>query len=109
MISSTLSARLAGRDIHYGWVVAATTFLTMLATAGALGAPGVMILPLQEEFGWRTADISFALAVRLILFGIMAPFAAAFMNHFGIRQVVSVALLLIMSGLGGSLVMTEVW
>ena len=61
MISSRLAAGLARKDIHYGWVVVAMTFLTMLATAGAMGAPGVLIGPLQREFGWQTGDISLAL------------------------------------------------
>lgn len=109
-ISSTRLVRfLAARGIHYGWVVAATTFLTMLATAGAMGSAGVMIEPLQKEFGWSTADISFAFAVRLVLFGLMGPFAAAFMNQFGIRRVVGVALGLIAVGLIGSCFMTEIW
>jgi 2-methylcitrate dehydratase PrpD len=68
---------MAARHIHYGWAVAAATFVVMLATAGAMGAPGVIIEPLQKEFGWTAADVSFALAVRLALFGMMAPFAAA--------------------------------
>ena len=109
MISTRLAATLARRNIHYGWVVAATTFLTMLATAGAVGAPGVLIVPLQREFGWQNADISSALALRLVLFGLMGPFAAAFMNRFGIKRVVGSALALIMAGIAGSMVMTEVW
>jgi predicted MFS family arabinose efflux permease len=108
-LPAALSARFARYGIHYGWVVAATTFLAMLATAGALGAPGVMIVPLQQEFGWQTSEISSALAVRLVLFGLMGPFAAAFMNHFGIRRVVGSALLMIMAGLLGSFAMDEVW
>lgn len=107
--SGRLAARLKARDIHYGWVVAATTFLTMLATAGAMGSAGVMIVPLQEEFGWSNADISAAFAVRLVLFGLMGPFAAAFMNRFGIRRVIITALLMIATGLVGSLFMREIW
>jgi len=75
MIYSRLAPAL--RRIHYGWVVAATSFVTMLATAGAVGAPGVMIGPLQREFGWSNANISAAVAIRLVLFGLMGPFAAA--------------------------------
>ena len=60
----------------------------MLATAGAMGAPGVILQPLEKEFGWSTAEISVALAVRLALFGLIAPFAAAFINRFGVRPVV---------------------
>ena len=109
MISTTAARWMAGRNLHYGWVVAATTFLTMLATAGAMGSAGVMIQPLHQEFGWDIADISSAMAVRLVLFGLLGPFAAAFMNHFGIRQVVATALALIMGGIVVSLFMTEVW
>src|ERR1700753_3069001 len=103
MISNWLSAALARRNIHYGWVMVGVTFLTALVTAGAVGAPGVFIVPLQKEFGWNTADISTALALRLGLFGLMGPFAAAFMNRFGVRRVAASALVLILSGLVGSL------
>jgi MFS family permease len=109
MISTYAARWMAARNLHYGWVVAATTFLTMLATAGAMGSAGVMIQPLHQEFGWDIADISSAMAVRLILFGLLGPFAAAFMNHFGIRQVVATALALIMGGIVMSLFMTQVW
>lgn len=95
MLSNRIAAALKARNIHYGWVVAATTFLTMLATAGAMGSAGVLIQPLQQEFGWSTASISSAMAVRLALFGLLGPFVAAFMNQFGIRNVVMTALLLI--------------
>jgi sugar phosphate permease len=109
MISTSLAATLTRRNIHYGWVVAGTTFLTMLATAGAMGSAGVMIEPLRQEFGWTTAEISSAMAIRLALFGLLGPFAAAFMNTFGIRQVVSTALVLIAGGIVTSLFMSELW
>ncbi|MEB2845539.1 MFS transporter [Endobacterium cereale] len=109
MISNGIAGWMAKRNLHYGWVVAATTFLTMLATAGAMGSAGVMIQPLHQEFGWDIADISTAMAVRLVLFGLLGPFAAAFMNHFGIRQVVSTALGMIVFGILASFFMTEVW
>jgi sugar phosphate permease len=108
-MSSRLAAILARRNIHYGWVVAGTTFFTMLVTAGAVGAPGVFILPLQKEFGWQTADISAALAIRLLLFGLMGPFAAALMNRFGVRRIATTALVIIASGLLLSTQMTRVW
>ncbi|WP_064686430.1 MFS transporter [Rhizobium bangladeshense] len=109
MVSTVLASTLARRNIHYGWVVVAATFLTMLVTAGAMGAPGVLIKPLQDEFGWETSQISSALAIRLILFGVMGPFAAAFMNYFGVRKVIVFALALIGMGFVGSLFMTTLW
>lgn len=108
-VPSGLAGALARHGIHYGWIVAAVTFLTMLVTAGAVGAPGVLIGPLQKEFGWATSEISSALAIRLALFGLMGPFAAAFMNRFGLRPVVAVALTLIAASILGSFAMTELW
>jgi MFS family permease len=109
MISARLAGAMARRGLHYGWVVVGTTFLTMLVTAGAVGAPGVLLLPLQREFGWSTAAIASALAVRLLLFGLMGPFAAAFINRYGVRKVTLSALCLIGGGLALSLKMTHLW
>src|SRR6267154_3337366 len=109
MISHWLAAALGRRNIHYGWVMVGVTFLTSLVSAGAVGAPGVFIVPLQHEFGWTTAEISSALSIRFILFGLMAPFSAALMNRYGLRNVTLSALLVVVSGLVASLAMTKVW
>ncbi|MBK3736600.1 MFS transporter [Azospirillum brasilense] len=109
MLSSPVAAALARRNVHYGWAVVGVTFLTMLVSAGAVGAPGVLLLPLQREFGWSTADISIALAIRLLLFGLMGPFAAALINRYGVTRMVLSSLTLVSSGLLLSLAMREVW
>jgi MFS family permease len=109
MISNWLVAALSRRNIHYGWVMVGLTFFTALITAGTVGAPGVFIVPLQHEFGWTTAEISSALSIRFILFGLMAPFAAALLNRYGLRNVTLTAQLIVVSALLGSLAMTKVW
>ncbi|WFU59428.1 MFS transporter [Bradyrhizobium pachyrhizi] len=109
MISNWLASTLARRNIHYGWVMVAVTFLAALISAGTVGAPGVFIVPLQKEFGWSTAEISSALSIRFILFGLMAPFAAALMNRYGLRNVTLAAQLIVVCGLLASLAMTQVW
>jgi MFS family permease len=109
MISNWLAASLQRRNIHYGWVMVTVTFFTALVTAGAVGAPGVFIIPLQQEFGWSTAAISSALSIRFVLFGLMAPFAAALLNRHGLRNVTLAAQLVVVSALLLSLAMTQVW
>ncbi|MEN2979821.1 MFS transporter [Tistrella bauzanensis] len=109
MSTPRIAAALARRQVHYGWVVAAVTFLTMLISAGAVGAPGVLLLPLQAEFGWETADISLAMAIRLLLFGLMGPFAAALINRFGVRRMTLTSLSLVAGGLALSMAMTQLW
>jgi MFS family permease len=109
MISNWLSAALSRRNIHYGWVMVGVTFFTALISAGTVGAPGVFIVPLQHEFGWSTAEISSALSIRFILFGLMAPFAAALLNRYGLRNMTVLAQLIVVSALVASLGMTKVW
>lgn len=109
MLSTALATSLARRKIHYSWVALTVTFLTMLVMAGAIGAPGVLITPLRMEFGWDTADISAALALRFALFGLIGPFAAVFMNCYGVRRVMLTALGIVATGLGLSLFMTQFW
>jgi sugar phosphate permease len=109
LISNWLAAALARRNIHYGWIMVGATFFAALVSAAAVGAPGVFIVPLQQEFGWSTAEISSALSIRFILFGLMAPFAAALLNRYGLRNVTLAAQLLVISALVLSLGMTSVW
>jgi MFS family permease len=108
-MSGFVASRLQNRGVHYGWVVVAVTFLTMLVTAGSLGAPGVLLVPLEKEFGWNVSEISSAFALRLVLYGLLGPFAAAFLNRFGVRKVVTIALLIILAGLLASVGMNSVW
>ncbi|MBR0680093.1 MFS transporter [Roseomonas eburnea] len=109
MLAEPLAAALARRGIHYGWVMVAITFLVSLASAGALGVLGALLLPLQRETGWETSAISGALALRLLLFGLMAPFAAALLQRFGLRRMVAIALVTVVTGCLLSTTMTQVW
>lgn len=108
MFAAPLAARF-GHRLHYGWIMVGVTFLVMLVTAGAVGGPAVLLLSLQREFGWSTAEISSALAIRLIFFGLMGPFTASLMNSFGIRRVALASLAIVVTGLGLSIFMTELW
>ena len=74
-----------------------------------MGTPGVLIVPLEQEFGWSDARISSALALLLMLFGLFGPFAAAFMNRYGVRRVIIAAMALVSAGYLVSLGMTQVW
>jgi len=109
MIANSLAPFLARRGVHYGWAVVAVTFLTMLATSAAMGMSGILLLPLKNEFGWNFGAISGALALRLMLYGIVAPFAAALLQRYGVKTVVCTALGLIVMGLGIATRMTALW
>ena len=90
--AARVARRLDARGIHYGWVVAAVSFLTLITAAGFRSTVGVLIVPLQEEFGWSRATISAAVAINLVLYGLGGPFAAGLYDRFGIRRVIVIAL-----------------
>ncbi len=85
-------SKASNRSFHYAWVIAGVTFATLLVSAGIRSTPGVLIVPLEKEFGWSRADISLAVSINLLLFGLCGPFAAALMERFGMRRVMLIAL-----------------
>src|SRR4051812_13385622 len=86
------------RKLHYAWIVAGVTFLTLLVAAGLRATPGVLIVPLETEFGWSRATISFAIGLNIFLYGLIGPFAAAVMDRFGLRRTMLGALACIAAG-----------
>jgi predicted MFS family arabinose efflux permease len=91
----SLNAKPNKTGLHYAWVIASVTFFVLLATAGIRATPGVLMVPLESEFGWSSAAISMAVAINLALFGLVGPFAASLMERWGLRRLVLCALALL--------------
>ncbi|MBR8655262.1 MFS transporter [Achromobacter sp. Marseille-Q0513] len=99
--------RRAGQ--RYAFVVVAVIFLSLLVSAGLRSTPSVLLVPLEESFGWSRTSISFAAALGIFLYGLVGPFAAAAMEHFGLRRVLIGALSLMAVSSAASAYMTEPW
>ncbi|WMD21322.1 MFS transporter [Achromobacter seleniivolatilans] len=99
--------RRAGQK--YAFVVVAVIFLSLLVSAGLRSSPSVLLVPLEEAFGWSRSSISFAAAMGIFLYGLVGPFAAAAMERFGLRRVLISALLLMSASSAISAYMTEPW
>lgn len=107
-----MTTRLARRlpaGVHYAWIVVAVTFLILLAGAGVRATPSVLIVPLEQAFGWSPAVISFAISLNILLYGLLGPFAAALMQKTGIRRAALGALALIAVTVASSGFMTAPW
>jgi predicted MFS family arabinose efflux permease len=98
---------LAG--VHRAWIVFVVAFVTLLGAAGFRSTPGVLIEPLQGEFGWSKATIGGAVSVNLLLFGLIGPFAAALMARYGLRRVTVGALATISLGALATTQMHAAW
>ncbi len=97
------------RRLHYAWVVLAVGLITLITAAGFRSTTSVLIVPLEHEFGWSRATISFAVFLNLIVYGLAGPFAAAFAERFGLRRVIVVAVLAIATGSALTTVMDQPW
>jgi MFS family permease len=97
------------RRVHPAWIAAAITWLTLVASAGYRSAPSVLIVPLEDAFGWSRAQISLAISINILLYGLTAPFAAALMERFTVRKVVMSALAAVSIGAFLTIFMTKPW
>jgi sugar phosphate permease len=81
--------------IHYAWVIAVVTFVILIVTSGVRATPGVLMVPLETEFGWSRTAISAAVAINIALYGLIGPFAASLMDRWGLRRIVLAAIALL--------------
>ncbi len=95
--------------LHYAWIAAGVTFLTLIAAAGARATPGVILLPLGNEFQWSRAKVSSIVSINIFLYGLIGPFAAALYQRFGLRRTMVVAMALLGLGYGLSTLATAYW
>src|SRR5690348_18113854 len=100
-LQARLARMLDGR-LHYAWVVVAVMFTVILATVGVRAAPGVLIVPLEQAFGWDAATISGAISLNILLGGLVGPFGAALIQRIGMRATVLGSLSLLALGAGGA-------
>lgn len=97
------------RRLHYGWWVFGATFVVLLVAAAIRATPSVVIVPLEQDFGWSRATISAAISVNLLLYGLMGPFTAAIAERLGIRRTMAVAMGLLACALLLATRMTATW
>lgn len=94
---------------HYAFVVGAVVFLALIVSAAIRGAPGVLITPLESEFGWDRAAISLGVAVSILAFGLGGPLGGGLVDRFGARRVFLVGMVLLVVGTAALVFVRELW
>lgn len=95
--------------LHPGWLVAAVASLALITTAGFRSTSGVLIVPLQSEFGWSRGTLGAPVSIDLVLFGLGGPFAAALHERFGVRKVMVGSLIAVSAGSALTVLMDPPW
>ena len=97
------------KKFFYGWVVVAVTAVTLFVSAGLRSAPGVFILPLEQDMGWSRSAISFAVSIGLITLGIAGPLSGWLMDRYGPKRVALGGLVLVVAAMIASYGITQLW
>ena len=98
---------LAG--VHYGWIVAGLTALTLLVAAGVRSAPGVFLTALEDDFGWTRAGISFAASLGLLTYGLIGPAVGFALDRLGARRLMTGAVLLMAASTAAGTTVSVLW
>src|ERR1700679_2327743 len=108
MIHRHLAIACSGR-LHYAWITLGVVFCAMLAGVGVRAAPGIMIVPLQQAFGWDVSTISAAVSLNIILLGATGPFLTGLMQVIGLKRTMIGCLTILCAGTALSTFMTQPW
>lgn len=91
------------------WLIALVAGLTITGAAAFAAMPGLLTDPLHSEYEWSRASIGLAASVNMVVYGLIAPFAAALMDRFGIRRIALAALAVVVAGAFLTTVMAQPW
>jgi len=94
----------------YGWIALAGATLVYFATSGAFYySYGVFLPTICNEYGWSRALVGGALSVALLALGLPSPLIGASIARFGPRANIVCGNILLVLGIAGMFIATEVW
>lgn len=95
--------------MHYGWVIVAACLLVGSSGYGAFYSFTLFYPHLVEEFGWSRAEISGAMSVGLITYGVFALPMGWCVDKFGPRLTISLGGVLVGGGTFLGAFVTDIW
>jgi MFS family permease len=97
------------RKLHYSWIILIVTFLSIIVAGIIRSSSGIFIEPFENDFGWGRANISFAFAICLFVYGASGPFMAAFVEKYGLKRIMVSSMALLSIGLLSTYGMKQEW
>lgn len=89
------------RKVFYGWWLLAASVVSMALGSGvSFWAFGLYIEPLEEEFGWSRAAVSFGFSISLLVSGLAAPLVGRWIDRRGPRSAILVGAVLTAASFG---------
>lgn len=93
---SGAAAVISGRrNVFYGWWLLAAAVVSMALGSGvSFWSFGLYVEPLEAEFGWSRAQVSFGFSLSLFVSGIAAPLVGRWIDTRGPRSAILVGAVL---------------
>ena len=95
--------------VHYAWIIIGLSVLLYLAGGSITQAFGVVILPLQDEYGWSQGSITLAYGISAIMSAVLSPMVGIATDRYGGRPVLFVGGACFFIGTAISALATDVW
>lgn len=81
-----------------------------MITAGLIrSTSGVIIIPIEKEFGWTRATVSSASALSLLVYGFSGPFVAALIEKYGVKRMMTIGMIVLVAGTGATTFVQQAW
>lgn len=97
------------RRFYYGWIILATSFVTMVIAYGMRYSYSVFFVAINEEFGWSRAATAAAFSIIMLFYGLVSPISGYMIDRFGPRVLFPIASLFLMIGAFGGSQISSLW
>lgn len=92
-----------------GWIVVATTFMTLVVLYGAWYSYSVFLVALLREFGWKRSLVAGAFSVFVFVHGLCAPMVGWLLRVAGPRRLILAGACVMALGLSLTAETTQWW
>ncbi len=90
---------LTRRRIHYAWIMLALCFLGLLTAQGVRLSFAAFIDPCGREFAVDRGAIAQVSLLNFAVYGVMQPLVGRLVDHYGVRRVLFLSVLLVGPGI----------
>ena len=94
---------------HYAWAIVALMSVIQMAGGAIRNTFGVLVVPLEDKFGWSQGDVTGAYAVSSIVSAVLAPLAGWMADRYGDRKTLALGIGLFGGGMALAGATTQLW
>ena len=98
-MSSISNERAAEWRAH--WPLVLTAFVGLSLTSVAINSTGLVIAPLEKEFGWTRTQVTAGISLAVTLAIPLSPFVGALIDRWGVRKLALPGTVLASLGIAG--------